>query len=359
MTRTFIRATQRTDITPAMAFALRTLAILLALCTGGLFILMLGHDPFAVYGSMLSGSLGSGVTLIETIKMTIPLAVTSLGVTLAFRMRFWNIGAEGQICIGAIAASYFALFHTNWPGWLLFPMMMAASALCAGLWGAIPALFKARFGTNETLFTLMMNYVAVYIIQYLREGPWKDPSSLGFPKIARFDKAAQLERVLGVHWGWIVALALTVLVHLYLKYGKHGYEISVVGENESTARYAGMNVRRIIVRTMLLSAGICGLAGMLQAAGADRTLTDSVAGGVGFTAIAVSWLSQLKPLVMLPVSFLFAVLQKGSGYIESVFGISNAAAAVLQGVLLFFMLGCEFFVRFRLTLRKEEVALHA
>ena len=355
-----IKYVQRVDISPGAAFALRAVAIVLALCTGGLFILLLGHNPFAVYASMLLGSLGTEIALTETIKMTIPLLVTSLGVTLAFRMRFWNIGAEGQICIGAVAATYFALFHADWPGWVLFPVMILASFLAAGLWGAIPALFKARFGTNETLFTLMMNYVALYVIQFLREGPWRNPADMGFPKVARFAKSAQLERVLiGVHWGWIVAVALLALVYLYLRRSKHGYEVDVVGESENTARYAGMNVGKIIVRTMIISAGICGIAGMLQATGADRTLTDSVAGGVGFTAIAVAWLSQLNPLAILPVSFLFAMLQKGSGYVESVFGISNAAAAVLQGVLLFFMLGCEFFVRFRLTLRKEEVTLHA
>jgi len=156
-----------------------------------------------------------------------------------------------------------------------------------------------------------------------------------------------------------VALALLALVYLYMRRGKHGYEIDVVGENENTARYAGMNVRWIIVRTMLFSAGICGLAGMLKATGADHTLTDAVSGGIGFTAISVAWLSQLNPLAILPVSFLIAMLQRGSGYIESVFGISNAAAAVLQGVLLFFMLGCEFFVRFRLTIRREGVSIHA
>ncbi len=359
MTKPLIRAMQRTDIAPGKAFAIRMAAIVLALVTGGLFILLLGHNPFEVYASMVSGSLGTATALRETAKIAIPLLVTSLGITLAFRMRFWNIGAEGQICIGAIAASYFALFQAHWPAWLLFPTMMLTAFVAAGIWGAIPALCKARFGTNETLFTLMMNYVALYIIQFLREGPWKDPKALGFPKIARFEKSAQLVKVLGVHWGWIVALVLLGLVFLYLRHSKHGYEISVVGENENTARYAGMNVRRIIVRTMALSAGICGLAGMLQATGADCTLTDSVAGGVGFTAITVAWLSQLNPLAMLPVSILFAMLEKGSGYIESVFKISNAAADVLQGMLLFFMLGCEFFIRFRLVVRKEEVSLHA
>lgn len=354
-----LRAVQRTDIAPGKQGIIRIVAVLLALATGGLFILVLGHNPISVYASMLSGSLGTSAAMVETIKIVIPLLVTALGITLAFKMRFWNIGAEGQICIGAIAASYFALFHADWPQPWLFIVMVAASAIAAGLWGAIPAYFKARFGTNETLFTLMMNYVALYIIQFLREGPWRNPADMGFPKIARFAKEAQLPKLLGVHIGWVVALVLLAMVFWYLRSTKQGYEISVVGENENTARYAGMNVRKIVIRTMFLSAAICGLAGMMQAVGADRTLTDTVAGGVGFTAITVSWLSQLNPLVMLPVSFLFAVLQKGSGFIESVFGISNAAAAVLQGVLLFFVLGCEFFIRFRLVMHRKEGLPHA
>ena len=353
------RAAQRTDIARRSALLIRVAAVLLALAVGGLFILLLGHNPLAVYASMLAGSLGTSMALAETVKMAIPLLVTALGITLAFRMRFWNIGAEGQICVGAIAASYFALFHSHWPSWTLYLVMGLSAFLFAGLWGAIPAWFKARFGTNETLFTLMMNYVALYIIQFLREGPWKNPEDMGFPKIARFAKSAQLPKVWDVHIGWIVALALLAIIHWYLRYSKHGYEISVVGENQNTARYASMRIRRVIVRTMFLSAAVCGVAGFLQAAGADRTLTEKVAGGAGFTAITVAWLSQLYPPAMLPVSFAFAVLQKGSGFIESVFGISNAAAAVLQGILLFFVLGFEFFIRFRLMRVREGAAIRA
>ncbi|MDR3050949.1 MAG: ABC transporter permease [Oscillospiraceae bacterium] len=349
-----MRAERRTDVPLTTQILARGLAIALALLTGGLFILMLGHSPQAVYASMLTGALGSATARVEMFKLAIPLLITALGITLAFRMRFWNIGAEGQICLGAIAAAYFALYQPHWPAWLLFPAMFAAAALAGGLWGAIPAWFKARFGTNETLFTLMMNYIALYTIQFLREGPWKNPQDMGFPKIARFAKEAQLPRVLGLHAGWIAALVLLALVYVYLRYSKQGYEISVVGENENTARYAGMNVRRIILRTMFLSGAVCGVAGMLQATGADRTLTDTVAGGVGFSAITVAWLSHLHPLVMLPVSLLFAVLEKGSGFIESVFGISAAAADVLQGILLFFVLGCEFFISFRLIVARKE-----
>ncbi|MEG0145766.1 MAG: ABC transporter permease, partial [Clostridia bacterium] len=300
---------------------------------------------------MISGALGSLSNLRETVKLAVPLLVTSLGVTLAFKMKFWNIGAEGQICVGAIAASFFAINFTHLPQPLLILTMALAGMLAGGLWGLVPAYFKARFDTNETLLTLMLNYVAIYFIQLLREGPWRDPRS-GFPKVPMFDKAARLPQVLGVHIGWIVALALVVLTYVYLKHTKQGYELTVVGENINTARYAGMNVKKIILRTMFISAAICGLAGMLQATGADKTLTDTVAGGRGFTAITIAWLGRLNPYAILIVSVLFACLTKGSGTIQSIFNISGSAADVFQGIILFFVLGSEFFINYRIAVRK-------
>jgi simple sugar transport system permease protein len=339
---------QRVSIDPWRAALYRVLAIVLALATGGLFLLAVGFNPFPVYGTMVGGAVGSAGNLRETIKIAIPLLITSLGVTLAFKMRFWNIGAEAQLSIGAVAASFFALTFPDWPQPLLLTAMAAAGFLAGGLWGLVPAWFKARFGTNETLFTLMMNYIAIFIIQLMREGPWRDPRS-GFPKVPMFDKAARMPQVLGVHAGWIVALVLVALVYVYLKRTKQGYELTVVGENENTARYAGMNVKKIILRTVFLSAAIAGLAGMLQASGADRTLTETVAGGVGFTAITVSWLSQLSPPAILVVSMLFACLQKGSGTIRSIYNISPSTSEVFQGIILFFVLGAEFFINYKIV----------
>ena len=326
----------------------RLLAVALALVTGGLFIWALGHDPIAVYESMWGGATGSASNLRETAKIAIPLCITSLAVTLAFKMRFWNIGAEGQMCIGAVAASFFAINCTSWHQVPLLIAMALAGMAAGAVWGLIPAYFKAKYNTNETLFTLMLNYVAVYVIMILREGVWRDPTS-GFPKVPRFDRVARLPDVLGVHIGWIVALVLVVLVYGYMKWTKQGYELSVVGENENTARYAGMNVRRIILRTMGMSAALCGLAGMLQASGADKTLTDTVAGGVGFTAIIVAWLSRLNPFAILLTTILFAILEKGSGTIQSLYQISPAASDVMQGIILFFVLGAEFFVNYRMV----------
>ncbi len=334
----------------------RIIAVLLALVTGGLFILAMGYNPLSVYGTMVTGSLGSQMVIKETVKQAVPLLISALGITLAFRMHFWNIGAEGQICFGATCATFFALNFPDWPQWLMLTVMFLAAAIGGGLYGVIPAYFKAKFGTNETLFTLMLNYAALYFIQYLRDGPWKSPEAMGFNFISRFGKNAQLPQVLGVHIGWIFALALTVLVYIYINYTKHGYEISVVGANSRTARYAGMNNKWIIIRTMFLSAAICGVAGMIQVAGPDRTLTDSVAGGVGFTAIIIAYLGQLNPLVILLVTVLFSILEKGSGTVQSTYNISTAAADVLQGILLFFVLGSELFFKYRIAWRSEDVA---
>ena len=328
-------------------------AFVLALTAGGLFILLLGYNPLKLYGTIISGAFRSKMAFQATVKFMIPLLMSSLGVSIAFKMRFWNIGAEGQIIVGAVCASYFALFHDNWPHFLLLIVMFAAGAIGGGLWGLIPAYFKSKYDTNETLFTLMLNYIALHIITYLRDGPWKDPGSSGFPKIARFTANAQIDKVLGVHFGWIIALILVVIVFIYLKYTKHGYEISVVGESKSTARYAGMDVKKIILRTMIISGGICGITGMIQAAGSDMTLASSVAGGVGFTAIIVSWLAYLNPFGILLVSFLFSILDKGSSVMQSTYGLSTYFASVLQGIILFFILGCEFFIRYKFVLTKK------
>ena len=346
-----IRISKRTELSNNKIFMLRIFSVLLAIVAGGIFIALIGHNPFSVYKTIVSGAFRSSLNFQGMVKIMIPLLITSLGVTLAFKMQFWNIGGEGQIIMGAIFASYFALYHLYLPHWLLIIIMFIAGIIGGGLWGLIPTVFKCKFGTNETLFTLMLNYIALYVITFLRDGPWKDPASSGFPKIARFTANAQLDKVLGIQMGWIIALILVVLVFVYLKYTKKGYEISVVGESKATATYAGINVNKVTLFTMFLSGAICGLAGVIQATGSDMTLADSVAGGVGFTAIIVSWLAQLNAFGIMIVSFLFSVLEKGSSVMQSTYGISTYSADVLQGIILFFVLGCEFFVRYKFVLR--------
>lgn len=348
-----IHITKRKELTGKKIALLRLLSVFAAIIVGGIFIACLGKNPLSVYARLISGAFRSKIAFRSTIKIMIPLLISALGVTLAFRMKFWNIGAEGQIIFGGIFASYFALFHSQLPHALLMIIMFLAGIIGGGLWGLIPAVFKAKYNTNETLFTLMLNYIALYVIVFLRDGPWADPESGGFPKIARFADNAQMGSILGVQSGWVIALVLVILVFVYLKFTKQGYEIDVVGESANTALYAGMDVRKITLRTMFLSGGICGIAGMVQVSGADMTLATAVAGGVGFTAIIVSWLANLNAFGILLVSFLFSVLEKGSGVIESDFGISTYCASVLQGIILFTVLAGEFFIRYKFMISKE------
>ena len=334
-----IRIVKTREKSKKQQMLLRLAAFVLALCAGGLFLLVLGNNPFAIYGTILSGAFRSEMAIQATIKIMIPLLIASLGVMLAFKMKFWNIGGEGQLIMGGVFASYFALFHADWPGFILFPVMFIAGIIGGGIWALIPAFFKVKFGTNETLFTLMLNYIALYLVSWLQEGPWRDPAANGFPKIASFDKSAVLPKLFGVQIGWVIALILVAVLFVYLRYTKQGYEISVVGESRATATYAGMNVQKIILRTMFLSGAVTGIAGMVQVTGSDRTLTTGVAGGVGFTAIIVAWLAQLNPVSSLIIAFLFSVLEKGSSVVQSQFGLSTDCADVLQGIILFFVLG--------------------
>ena len=350
----WVRIIKRDSIPRHKAYTVRAVALIGALLLGGILILALGHNPFAVYREMVVGAFGSPLALKETTRITVPLLITGLGIGIAFKMQFWNIGGEGQIIAGAVAASYFALFqYQNIPGVLLPIVMVLAALLAGGLWGLIPAVFKAKWGTNETLFTLMMNYIALEVVRYFQFGPWRDPKQLGFPKMAMFADSARLPQVFGVHIGWIVALLMVALAYFYMKKSKQGYEITVVGESMRTAQYSGINVGRVLMRTMFISGAICGLTGFFTVAGANYTLSESVTGGVGFTSITVAWLANLNPIVMVLISIFLAMLQKGSNTIQTSFKIPSSAAEVLTGLILFFMLGCEFFLRYKLVFRSK------
>ena len=349
------RMIKRDSLSLQKAWTIRGAAFLLSLIFGALLILILGHNPVAVYKSMVLGAWGSVSVTRETVKMATPLLITAIGLSFAFKMKFWNIGAEGQILVGAVAAGAFGLFTAHiFPKVPLVALMLAAGIIAGGLWGLIPAIFKAKWGTNETLFTLMLNYIALAFIKYLMNGPWKDPGS-SFPQVSMLVPGARLTKIFGVHWGWILALVLMVVVSIYFKKTKQGYEIDVVGESNETARYAGISVQKVFMRTMFLSGALCGLVGALQFSGADYTVTEGTAGGIGFTAITVAWLANMNPYGMMFVSLFIAMLGRGSHAIQTNFKIPASAAELLIGIILFFMLGCEFFVSYKLIRRGKEV----
>jgi ABC-type uncharacterized transport system permease subunit len=370
----FVRVVKRTHIEKRKVILYRVAALLGALLAGALLVALLGYNPVQMYSDMVSGALGKtliGVNkkgIIEfstssqaTLKIATLLLVTSLGLTMAFKMKFWNIGGEGQILVGSISCAYIAVHYGDaWPRWLLLLTMFIFACIGGGLYGLLPAIFKAKWGTNETLFTLMLNYIAINFITYLQYLPAWQMDGTSFPKIRNFSDATRIPEVLGVHAGWIIALVLAVLVYLYFSKTKQGYEITVVGESANTAKYAGMNVSRIILRTMFVSGAICGFAGFLQVSGASGTLSTDTANGAGFTAISVAWLSGMNPLLMIVYACFIAILQRGSNRIQTTMGIPKSAAEMLIGIILFFMLGVEFFINYRLIFRarraKEEAA---
>ncbi|MBP3391349.1 MAG: ABC transporter permease [Clostridia bacterium] len=329
------------------------LAILCAVLISSLFVILTGTDIVKFYQFVIDGSFKSDLSMRGLVRNILPLLITSLGVAVAFKMKFWNIGAEGQLIMGAVGATFVAFTFPNLPHGLLILLMALAGILAGGIWGLLVAFFNCKFGTNETLLTLMLNYVALYIVQWLRDGPWRDPAAKGFQKIPSLPKNAWLDQVGGIDITWIIALGLVVLLFVYFKYTKQGYEISVVGDSKGTAHYAGMNVNGIVMRTVFISAAICGLAGMLHVSGDATThqLTMGVANGVGFTAIIVAWLAKLNPFGVLVVSFFFGLLEKSSGAIESGLHLSKAFTDVYQGIILFVILGFDFFIRYRVSLR--------
>ena len=348
-----IRLAKRDAMPAGRMWSIRAASFVVAILIGAVIFLLIGNNPLSAYGTIITGSLGKQTAIRQTVRIAIPLLGTALAIAPCFKMKFWNIGAEGQITAGAVGATYFALFWADkLPGPALLVVMAVAGAVFGGIWALIPAFFKTRWGTNETLFTLMMNYIIIGVVKWLQGGPWEGRP--GSQIIPQFDSAAVLPKVLGVHCGWIIVLIITVLMYFYMKYTKQGYEIAVVGESENTARYAGMNVGKIVMRTMFLSGAVSGIVGFVVASGADNTLHSGVAAGVGFTAITVAWLAQLNPFAMVGISMLLAVLEKGADTLQTQMQVPASISDIITGIVLFCMLGCEFFINYRLIFRSSQ-----
>jgi len=343
-----IRIAKRSAMPMWQSALVRIASIVASLLVLAFFVAFMGHDPMQVYWEMIKGSFGTVYRVQETIKVAIPLTITALGMLLAFRMQFWNIGGDGQMIVGAIFGSFVALKFPTLPMPLMLLAMTAAGLLGGGLWALVPAAFKTKFDTNETLFTLMMNYVALKWVTYLQYGPWKDPNALGFPKIPNFVDAAVFPSFLGVHIGWVIALFLVVVFGIFLNHSKLGYEIAVIGNSVRTAKYAGMNVSKVTLLTLFCSGAACGLAGILQASAVSGTLSFDVSGGYGYTAIIIAWLSNTNPYIVPLTAMLFAVLIQGSIQIQTALSIPQSAAQILQAMILIFALGSEFFIQYEI-----------
>ena len=334
------------------AMLIRVIAVVAALLLCSLLsVLLINANPIEFLKTLFEGNFGSSRRLWKFAKDAAVLLCISLAVTPAFRMRFWNIGAEGQTLIGALAAVAVAFYLGNSvPNWLLLIMMVVAAVLAGAIWGGFPAIFKAKWNTNETLFTLMMNYVASGLVAYFLV-IWTPSGSsvLGALSVGHMPVIGH-EYLLLI----LIVLVLAVLMYIYLHYTKQGYEISVVGESENTARYIGIGVGKVVIRTMIVSGAICGLAGFLIVGALDHSITATTVGGMGFTAIMVSWLAKFNPLVMIGTAAFVTFLEQGSAQISTSFNIDSAFPDMVVGIVLFFIIGCEFFIGYRLKFREKS-----
>lgn len=355
-----IRMVKRDHLPAKKAWLIRIIGLLLALVVCAVLIFSITKlNPLKVYTTMFGGAFGSTRRSWQTIREAMMLLCVSLGLAPAFMMRFWNIGAEGQILVGGVATAGCMIYlGDKLPSILLFAVMLIGSIAAGALWGFLPAFFKARFGTNETLFTLMMNYIAIQLTSYF-VAVWEKPYGSNSVGIINSDtNAGWFKPLFGQQYGWnvVIVLVLTFVMYFYLKFSKQGYEIQVVGESENTARYAGINVKHVIIRTMLISGAICGLSGFLAVAGSGHTISVSTAGGRGFTAIIVAWLSKFNSFVMILFAFLLAFLERGASEIASKFNLNDYASEMIEGIILFFVLGSEFFINYKLIFRTKEHA---
>ena len=340
------------------AMLIRGGAIVLALIVCALVTMLLtGENPISIYGTIFYGAFGTARKSWVTFQNLAVLLGISLAVTPAFKMRFWNIGAEGQVLIGCLAtAACMIVLGDKLSNGVLILVMLVAAIAAGSLWGFLPSFFKAKWNTNETLFTLMMNYIATQLAAFFII-VWEVPKGAGKIGIINQNSEAGWLPVIGGKQYLLTILVvavMTILMYIYLNYSKHGYEIAVVGESQRTASYAGIKVERVIIRTMVLSGAICGLMGLLLTAGTDHTLTTTIVGGRGFTAVMVSWLAKFNPIVMVFTSLLLVVLSRGASEISSVFSLNHSFADILTGIILFFIIATEFFITYKVTLRKSS-----
>lgn len=323
------------------AVLVRVVAIVAALLLCAVLLALQGHSPWTAYAEMTLGAFGSRFAVEQTLLKAIPLVLTTLAVTLTFTAGLWNIGAEGQLTIGAVAASWLALNFGGWPALALVPGMALLGMLGGALWALLPAIPRAYVGMNEVISTLLLNYIALLVVDYLVFGPWADPTAFNFPYSPAFSDTARLPMLFGdVHLGLVFALVATVVVAAIIARTTWGYEIRTIGASPAAARYAGMPVRRNILLTMAASGALAGLAGMAEISGMIFRVQQGISPGYGYSAIIIAWLAKLNPWAALPVAVLFAGLLNG-GFALQTSKIPAAITYMIQAAILFFVVAGE------------------
>jgi len=360
--RNTIRLKKRADVPGYLHILLPFLGVLAALVFCAILIMVMGGNPLDAYRRLIQGAFGSSQKIATTLTKAVPLMLCGLCVSVAFKMRLMTIGAEGQMTIGCLAASGIALFVPI-EGPLKIVVMLIVGFLAGGLWALISVLPKVYLGVSEIIVTLLMNYVGILFSEYFIYGPWKDPNGDNMPFSAPFEANAKLPNLFGsgIHAGILVAVAAAVLLYFLLKHTVWGYQLKVIGESRNAARYAGMNIRRSILITMLISGGLAGLAGVCEVAGTVGILKTGISNNSGYTAIIIAYLAKFNPLIVVLVAILFGGLQAGS-YSMQLVGLPVQIVPLLQGAILLFVLAAEYLTRYKIVrVRKdgrEEDASH-
>ena len=357
----FVRVVKRDKLPMWQNWLYRLIAIVLAFGLVSVFIYSVTGEPIfptesktGILNIMWEGSFGSIINAQSSLVLILKLLLISVALAPAFKMKFWNIGAEGQVLAGALGTAIVMVAFETLPNHFLIPLMFVSAVLFGAFWGFLPAVFKAKWGVNETLFTLMMNYIAICCVKFFTDKNKGTNSQLGV--LNQTTEKGYLPKILG-DWNLIaivVVLAITIAMYIYLKYTKQGYEIAVVGESVNTAKYAGISINKTIIRTMLISGIICGICGFLTVAGEDHGVSETTAGGYGFTAIIVAWLAKFNTLFMIVISAFIIFLQQGTKHVSDFYsdaGFDQSAAQIVVGIVLFFVIGCEFFINYSLKFR--------
>lgn len=346
-----IRIVKRDNLPKWQAWLMRAAAVVIALFIGGIVSVALvdGASFLEYFKELFMGVFGTTRRILMLFQNTAILLCIALALAPAFKMKFWNIGAEGQVlmgCLGSVVCIQYLGGRIN--NSLLILIMFAVSVLFSVAWAVIPAIFKAKWRTNETLFTLMMNYVAMQLVAVcIYEWVPSGSAVLGSLPYGHFPKIGGYNYIFNI----IIVAVLVILMFVYFRFSKHGYELSVVGESENTAKYIGINVKKVIIRTMVLCGVACGLAGLLIVAGTDHSVSTTTVGGRGFTAILVAWLGKFSPFAMCFTTLLYTFIDMGGSRVASAFGISDYLSDIITGIFFFFVIACEFFINYKVKFR--------
>ena len=347
-----IHIVKRDQITMGKTIGIKVMALLLAFIVSSILLAASeGCNPFTFLGSLFSGSFGSGLSIWTTLKDLAILLGLGLALLPAFKMKFWNIGADGQTLMGALTAYMCIYFwHGKMPDPLLCIISLIVAVLAGVIWAVIPAIFKAKWNTNETLFTLMMNYVAIQCVAIFIN-VYSTGGSNTLPVLYEGSLPMIHEYLMPI----LIIAALTVVVAMYIRHTKHGFELSLVGESINTAKYVGINVKKVVIRTLVLSGAICGLVGFILTNGLNHVVNTSSVGGKGFTAIIVVWLANFNPYYMILTAFMVVFLQRGTSELLTVMGSTNdSITMIITSIFIFFIIGCTFFSRYKLMFRRNE-----